>query len=550
MGCSSSVPVGEQQVAPVDLADASPALKMQIMKQTNADGTGSIRNKNAAAAAAAETTKQLASKSGLDPTQSARQRTSPPDPDPAHPDSTHHSGRRLHIKPAGSTHSRNHSHHHSHHESPKPAERELSTSRVMRVAEDEPDLEATPERILAAQPPMPVRARSHSVSLPSDRASRLHGGDESPLPGASSRVPIGHLGLSPAGPRSHNGKRSEVSLAQQILQRQANAAHGVENLASGSRPGTNQSLRRPSHDHSGSPRPRHDRAHSVSIDLMCPLTLPSAHNVPRTLFEHVATPSSSHRDLSVAAAGGTSSPHASPQLRGFGLRTNDKWAARTEELWTHYAGRTATHMPKKALLQLSEDLFSEFLAKYREKLSAEFAAAHAKHPTKKIYTDEQREKDLRKDLPFLLPAKPSSGGEKPEPDDYVHYIYRFATREMRRHGGGSNAAGAGGGTSVAAGGVGSIRAGGAGIGTGSITTPSTRSKRGGGNMFNLESPIGPAHSHSPGGAGLGSTSGAHSERHALLSRAEFTMGWGHCHEMLFKCMDAEKERPGTPCKLM
>ena len=197
-------------------------------------------------------------------------------------------------------------------------------------------------------------------------------------------------------------------------------------------------------------------------------------------------------------------------------------------------------MPKKALMQLSEDLFTEFLAKYRSKLSADFAAAHSA-TTKKIYTDEQREKDLRKDLPFLLPAKPASGsGNKPEVDDYVNYIYRFAVWEMRRSG--SAAPGA----SAAANGLGSIRS-----GSGVDQSPSMRSKRAvgnnsprGGSMFNLDSPVGPA--HSSGSPGLSSErSGS-----TLLTRAEFTRGWGHCHDLLFKCMDAEKERPGTPCKLM
>lgn len=118
----------------------------------------------------------------------------------------------------------------------------------------------------------------------------------------------------------------------------------------------------------------------------------------------------------------------------------------------------------------------EFITKYKLKLTEDFIKAH---PTK-TYSDNQCEKDLRTDLPFLLPAKASSS-DKPEPDDYVHYIYRFTSREMRRF-----AAAAPGGTiSAAANGIGSIK------------SPRSVSNRGG-NMFNLDSPIGPVSSSGGG----------------------------------------------------
>ena len=425
-----------------------------------------------------------------------------------------------------------------------------SVSRVTRVADEEEDTSPPlptrevnqPAPAITASPSAHVRSASASPSICSgDRMSRMaylasgQGGDGNVAVSVDQSAPV-HLGLT----RSPIAKRSKPPLAQRVLQQQAVAAalvilqtNETGDVAPAPVLSRSNSLRRPGSTH---PSPQlHVRSHSLSLDpsvVNQPNNPITAHNV-QNLFERVNTPPSVGRTLSIGGGSGGASPRASPRpdLLRPASALRDKWAARTEELWCYYAGRGATHMPKKSLMQLSEDLFAEFIAKYKLKLRNDFIA---RHPNKE-YSDAQCDKDLRTDLPFLLPAKPSSS-DKPEADDYVHYIYRFTTREMRR----VAAAAPGGTVSAAENGVGSIKASGGG-GMGSIKSAHARSKS---NLFNLDAPIGPAHSTSGGGLS--------SERPATqkLTKAEFTLGWGHCHDALFKCMEPERERPGTPCKLM
>lgn len=99
---------------------------------------------------------------------------------------------------------------------------------------------------------------------------------------------------------------------------------------------------------------------------------------------------------------------------------------RVSQIWELYAGkRDSKYMYKRELLQLCEDLFDEVETRYRLRLRQ---TTHSND-----YTSEQMEKDLKNDLPYILPAKSSDGSSsQPSRQDYIRYIYRNCIHIMMK----------------------------------------------------------------------------------------------------------------------
>jgi len=226
------------------------------------------------------------------------------------------------------------------------------------------------------------------------------------------------------------GQKKELSLAQQVMQRNLAAEHS--------------DFHGPEGEHVPMP---YDRSQSPLL---------SARSLPRHDSHH----HHQHHGMPHApSAPAGATPHVAPHLDRQGSMTT----AKTDKLWRHYAGSgDAKYMYKKGAMQLSADLFEEFLERYREKL----------RETSKLppgqYTDEKVEADLHADLPHLLPAQASgvhdqkhapdgrstptdglgsyrghkhsaahhaawpTGAGKPSKDDYIRYVFRFLLNEMTK----------------------------------------------------------------------------------------------------------------------
>jgi hypothetical protein len=190
-------------------------------------------------------------------------------------------------------------------------------------------------------------------------------------------------------------------------------------------------------------------------------------------------------------------------------------ALHAEQLWEHYAGSArAGNMHRKGLMQLAEDVFEEFCTRLRASLERQ-----AQQRPNKPYTEQMREEDLARELPFLLPAIPSSSSSSSSDNaadplkraEHVAYIFHFALTRMKK-------------TSA-----------------GGSSTPRSVSRNGPADTNDLTS--------------------ARSKQYSV-SKTEFLYGWGPCHARLFAALEAaEKQtdaevnnkaekRGSGPCNLM
>ena len=98
--------------------------------------------------------------------------------------------------------------------------------------------------------------------------------------------------------------------------------------------------------------------------------------------------------------------------------------ARTEAVWTYYAkAPSATELSKKGLYRLSEDVLDEFIERYKAKL-------RKVHENESSYGQAEVDRDLRADLPIMLPAKLKEGQQVLGHDNYVKYIMRYAINKL------------------------------------------------------------------------------------------------------------------------
>lgn len=394
--------------------------------------------------------------------------------------------------------------------------------------------------------------RAVSVSLPSGHTGHAGGhhrhdsklqaedddSDESPTPTTPQQMlRLSREKSSMHGP-SARSRNNEPTLAQQIMQRHVAAAAASSSPAIGSsttptdplllpptlsrptsglkisttkpvgdrRPSVDSIARRPSIDAIAAQQ-QNGSMRRPSIDSIKAGAMrerkPSIDFVPTSIRAGMAGGGSvSLFERNAGATGSAAAAAATGGGGGTSIQAREASAARTEELWIHYAGRGANHMHRRGLLQLSEDIFYEFTMKYRSKLTAQAAAKNAKKSIKdqRVYTEELLERDLKTDLPFLLPAYTTNKDHIPSHEEYVTYIFRFAMKEMKRVAGSSN---------------------------------------GGGN-------------NTPGGMtdSPGSAGGSMQEKAPKLTKIEFIVGWTHCHELLFQAIDKEDTEGSTLCKLM
>ena len=112
---------------------------------------------------------------------------------------------------------------------------------------------------------------------------------------------------------------------------------------------------------------------------------------------------------------------------GFGSISHggeSSFLARTEAVWTYYAkSATVTELSRKGLYRLSEDVLDEFIERYKAKLRK----VHEDDP---MYGATEVDRDLRADLPIMLPAKIKEGRKVVEHDDFVKYIMKYAMSKL------------------------------------------------------------------------------------------------------------------------
>jgi hypothetical protein len=341
-------------------------------------------------------------------------------------------------------------------------------------------------------------------------------------------------GASPAklGLSSMRTKQRDVSLAQQIMQRNAVAAASSSLVASS--PvisgvpvplGANGDLP-PSLAHipaiprpSSCSRSRRQQSRASSPAPGCsPAGSRAASPAPAGRHPH-----QHQRSLSVdfAPRGGALGSGVLPAE----VLTVRRGALHAEQLWEHYAGSArAGNMHRKGLMQLAEDVFEEFCTRLRASLERT-----AQRRPNKPYTEQMREEDLARELPFLLPGIPSSSSSSDNSSsaaadplkrtEHVAYIFHFALTRMKK---------------TSAGGGGS-------------STPRSASRNGPvGNNDDLSS--------------------ARSKQQSV-SKTEFLYGWGPCHARLFAALEvaekqtdaevnnkagsaAARKRDSGPCNLM
>jgi hypothetical protein len=248
---------------------------------------------------------------------------------------------------------------------------------------------------------------------------------------------------------------------------------------------------------------------------------------------------------------------------------NDERLPSTEQLWEHYAGgASATHLSKKGLYQLSEDVFEEFCARYRADLQQQ-----ADKRGRKDYTTEQREADLARELPFLLPTPKSSRPATPSKpatiaaasaspnspeeavaaqdaarsaamlrrDAHVSFIYKFCLLHLKKSSGSRVATAV---NESLDGGLGSLKL------SRSMASLHRRNKSHGGILQTGIIPGSPKTtlSRSPSFASLSSDD--------LVTKLEFAVGWPACYANLFAPLDeatgatAMAAKQGSPCRLM
>jgi hypothetical protein len=282
------------------------------------------------------------------------------------------------------------------------------------------------------------------------------------------------------------------------------------------------------------------------------------------------TPKSAHtRSVSVDVASLRNSMAASRLLLQLGSDSNDEKLPSTEQLWEHYAGgASATHLSKKGLHQLSEDVFEEFCARYRADLQQQ-----AEKRGRKDYTTEQREADLARELPFLLPTPKSSRPATPSKaatiaaaaaasspnspeeaaaaqeaariaamlrrDAHVSFIYKYCLLNLKKSAGSRVATAV---NETLDGGLGSLKL------SGSMASLHRRNKSHGG-ILQTGVPGSPKTlSRSPSSASLSSDD--------LVTKLEFAVGWPACYTNLFAPLDettgatAMAAKQGSPCRLM
>jgi hypothetical protein len=103
---------------------------------------------------------------------------------------------------------------------------------------------------------------------------------------------------------------------------------------------------------------------------------------------------------------------------------DSSFLARTESVWAYYAkSASATELSKKGLYRLSEDVLDEFIERYKARL-------RKIHEDDKSYGQAEVDRDLRADLPLMLPAKMREGQQVLGHDDFVKYIMKYAMNKL------------------------------------------------------------------------------------------------------------------------